>query len=98
MLEPLKAAKPINRPLECCQIGTKKRICAYKQVMNKERDRQKNNQFRQHIKPPNPSGIRNLQRFAEITRAMHNTAMIHNGVFHGPAKKSLIDILVHNTH
>jgi hypothetical protein len=24
MLEPLKAAKPTNRPLECCQIGTKK--------------------------------------------------------------------------
>ena len=38
--------------------------------------------------PPNPSDIRNLPRYAEITRAMNKTAMIHNGVFHGPAKKA----------
>jgi hypothetical protein len=27
------------------------------------------------------------QRYAEITRAMNKTAMMHNGVFRGPAKK-----------
>ena len=48
-------------------------------------------------KPPNPSDIRNLQRYVEITRAMNKTAMSHNGVFHGTAI-DVLDVLVHNTH